>query len=104
MNRTVLVLVELSEWGRQASEQAVERKIGKAGECPGEVESSSSEICGTQQVLGNWRADGGVYYQHSFRGPYLCQIGEGRNVKKCVLPASFKTQFTVASATEGLNV
>lgn len=29
MSKTVLVHMELSEWGRQTSDQAIEREIGK---------------------------------------------------------------------------
>lgn len=29
MKKTVLVLMELSEWGRQTSEQVIEREIGR---------------------------------------------------------------------------
>lgn len=63
----------------------------------------SSEKCGTLQVLGYEGGGGSLYCQQYFRGSYLYHFGEGEYVK-CLLPASFKAQFSVASATVELNV
>lgn len=95
-SKTVLVLVELHEWGRQTSEQAVEREIGEAQEgllC--EMGVSASGLCSTQQALVSSVLRPG-FISSITPGTSLCQVGKGRMLSACFrLPSKLSSVWLV---------